>query len=56
MSATIELTASPTGALLLPDGSEFRLKGAVWGGADVREDRAPFGLDVHSTEFYARRL
>ena len=34
-TASFELNASPKGALLLPNGDEFRLKGVVWGGANT---------------------
>ena len=53
---SIELSVSPTGGLVLNDGTPFHLKGAVWGGAELRADRAPSGLDVHAAEWYATFL
>ena len=55
-TASFELTASPKGALLLPNGDEFRLKGVVWGGANTKIDRVPFGLDQHDIEWFGHFL
>ena len=55
-TASFELNASPKGALLLPNGDEFRLKGVAWGGANTKIDRVPFGLDQHDIEWFGHFL
>ena len=56
MPHPVELIASTDGRLLLGSGEAFDLKGVVWGGAQMRLDRAPYGLDKHPMEYYAHML
>ena len=54
MPAMMEL--STHGAKLMLDGSEFRIKGANWRGAETHLNHVPLGLHRHPISYYGHFL
>lgn len=55
-SATITLSAEASHLGLAGVAAHWAFKGISWAGAETAVDRVPFGLDKHSTDYYAHVL
>ena len=49
---TVGITFEGKGGKLLANGKEYKLKGVNWWGMEHGQQHAPYGLDVHSVDWY----